>query len=67
MSAQIPEEELNNLGLAPDVVERLRNGTATREDEMAKLAAARRAAQEQGDLRRTAELDALISTQRLES
>ncbi|WP_309067741.1 hypothetical protein [Microbacterium sp.] len=67
MSAQIPEEDLDNLDLEPDVVERLRNGTATRDDEIAKLQAWRHAAQEQGDMQRTAELDALISAQRLES
>ncbi|WP_203135954.1 hypothetical protein [Microbacterium sp. JZ31] len=67
MSAQIPDDDLDGLDLDPEVIERLRDGTATRDDEIAKLQAWRHAAQEQGNTTRTAELDALISAQRLES
>jgi hypothetical protein len=63
MSDQTPDD-LTDLDIDPAIVERLRNGTASREDEIAKLEYWRRVATAYGDAQRVAELDALISSRR---
>ena len=52
-------------GMDEAVIERLRNGTATRADEIAKLQHLRGAALEQGDADRVEQLDMRLSVLRL--
>jgi hypothetical protein len=52
-------------GMDEAIIERLRSGTATRADEIAKLQHLRRAALEQGDADRVEQLDMRLSVLRV--
>lgn len=56
---------LDDLDLDAATVERLRDGTATRDDNIAKLESSRRAAAAQGDAARVERLDAQLSSLRI--